>query len=69
MAELCKHCGERPVVTGSLPWYAEALLFLMGSGGSPGRYCADCTGGRNFIALLFASAVLLVGFVLLVIFW
>ena len=69
MAKLCEHCKESPVVTDSLPWYAAALLFLMGDIGTSGRYCADCAGGRNFIVLLFASAALLIGFVLLVIFW
>lgn len=69
MTKLCEQCEENPAVTGSLPWYAVALLFLIGGIETSGRYCADCAGGRNFIALLFAFAVLLIGFVVLVIFW
>ena len=69
MARLCEQCEEKPAVTGSLPWYVVTLSFLIGGIETSGRYCADCAGGRNFIALLFGCAVLLVGFVVLVIFW
>jgi hypothetical protein len=69
MTRLCEQCEEKPAVAGSLPWYAEALMFLMGGIDTSGRYCADCAGGRNFIALLVVCAVLLISFVVLVIFW
>ncbi|MET0718840.1 MAG: hypothetical protein ABWY34_10640 [Pseudoxanthomonas sp.] len=42
---------------------------MTGTWGGYERYCSECAGGRSFIALLFAAAVALAAFVLLVIFW
>lgn len=69
MTRLCSQCEEKPAVTEHPPWYAAMLLFVLGFPSGYEAYCADCAGGRNFIALLFAIIAALMVFVLLVVFW
>ena len=69
MSTPCAQCGERPAVPGALAWYAVFLFLLFGTSGWSDRYCRDCAGGRNFLALLVAAGVVVGGFVLTVIFW
>jgi len=69
MSKLCSHCNESPAVSGGLRWYAIALLLLSGHISVSGQYCADCAGGRNFMALLLGGGLLIAVFVLVVIFW
>ena len=69
MSEICKQCGEQKAETQSLHWYSVFLLLLSGAPGWTGGYCADCAGGRNFMALLIGAAVVFGIFILVIALW
>ena len=69
MSKLCSQCNERVATTSPPAWPTLVLLFFLGDLGIAGRYCDDCAGGRNFIAILFALCIAIVAFVLVVTFW
>ena len=52
-----------------MPWYAVVLFALSGQPGWSSRYCRECAGGRNFIAMLVAGLVLGLAFLIAVIIW
>ncbi len=69
MSKLCSQCNEHLATTSAPAWYGIILLWFLGDLGMSDRFCDDCAGGRNFIAILFAICIAIMAFVVVVIFW
>jgi hypothetical protein len=63
----CSHCGVETETTESLAWYVVPFYLVLGILPRTRGLCRDCAGGRNFLALLAAAAVLVAAFVVTVI--
>ena len=70
--KMCSRCGENPAQTESalsvifLPFFLLFGIWSLGDS-KDSNLCSDCAGGLGFLGLLAGIAVLIIGFVFVVI--